>query len=136
LALLTIATLNACRVGPNYREPPRPAGADAPLVSLNTAVETVAPPPDDWWQLYHDPRLDAFIQEAFDANRQLAAAEANFAAATAVVSAARAGLYPATNASFGGLYGRDPTTDEILELQGHAPQTLWLYEDFPSQLRS
>jgi len=127
--LVTAATLNACKVGPDYREPTRPAGADAPLVSLDAAVETVAPPPDDWWQLYHDPRLDAFIQEAFDANRQLAAAEANFAAATAVAAAARAGLYPATNASFGGLYGRDPTTDEILELQGHAPQTLWLYED-------
>jgi NodT family efflux transporter outer membrane factor (OMF) lipoprotein len=123
------ALLNACKVGPNYHGPTPPAGADAPLVSLNAAVETGAPPPDDWWQLYHDPRLDAFIQEAFDANRQLASAEANFAAATAVVSAARVGLYPSTNATFGGIYGRDPTTDEILELQGHAPQTLWLFED-------
>ncbi len=127
--LLLSALLSACKVGPNYQRPPTPAGADAPLVSMNAAAETVGSPPDDWWQLYHDPRLDAFIQEAFDANRQLAAAEANFAAATAVVSGARVGLYPATNASFGGIHGRDPTTDEILELQGHAPQTLWLYED-------
>jgi NodT family efflux transporter outer membrane factor (OMF) lipoprotein len=123
------ALLNACKVGPNYHAPTPPAGADAPLVSLNAAAETVAPPPDDWWQLYHDPRLDAFIQEAFNANRQLASAEANFSAATAVVSAARAGLYPSTTASFGGIYGRDVTTDEILELEGHRPLTVWLFED-------
>jgi NodT family efflux transporter outer membrane factor (OMF) lipoprotein len=127
--LLLGALLCACKVGPNYHGPTPPAGADAPLVSLDAAAETTAPPPDDWWQLYHDARLDAFIQEAFDANRQLAAAEANFSAATAVVSAARAGLYPSTTASFGGIYGRDATTDEILELQGQAPQTLWLFED-------
>ena len=69
------------------------------------------------------------MQEAFEANRQLASAEANFAAATAVVSAARAGLYPSTTAGFGGIYGRDATTDEILELEGQRPLTVWLFED-------
>ena len=127
--LLCAALLDGCKVGPDYHAPTPPAGADAPLTSLNAAAETTAAPPDEWWRLYRDPRLDAFIQEAFDANRQLAAMQANFAAAGAVVSAARAGLYPSTGAVFGGIYGRDATTDEILELQGHQPQTLWLYED-------
>jgi NodT family efflux transporter outer membrane factor (OMF) lipoprotein len=127
--LLLGALLTACKVGPNYHGPTPPAGADAALVSLNAAAETTAAPPDEWWQLYHDPRLDAFIQEAFNANRQLASAEANFSAATAVVSAARVGLYPSTTAGFGGIYGRDATTDEILELEGQRPQTLWLFED-------
>jgi len=131
LALLLglVAVLNACKVGPNYHAPVPPAGADAPLVSLNASAETAAPPPDDWWRLYHDPRLDAFIQEAFDANRQLASAEANFAAATAVVSAAKASLYPSTTAGFGAVYGRDVTTDEILELERQRPLTTWLFED-------
>jgi len=123
------ALLHGCKVGPNYHPPTPPAGADAPLVSLDASAETTAPPPDDWWQLYHDPRLDAFIQEAFNANRQLASAEANFSAATAVVSAARAGLYPSTTAAIGGIYGRDATTDEILELEGKRPLTVWLLED-------
>jgi NodT family efflux transporter outer membrane factor (OMF) lipoprotein len=127
--LSAAAILNGCKVGPNYHAPAPPAGADAPLVSLDASLETTAAPPDDWWQLYHDPRLDAFIQEAFNANRQLASAEANFSAALAVVSAARAALYPSTTAGFGGIYGRDASTDEILELQGHQPQTLWLFED-------
>jgi len=123
------ALLHGCKVGPNYHAPAPPAGADSPLVSLDASAETTAAPPDDWWQLYHDARLDAFIQEAFNANRQLASAEANFSAATAVVSAARAGLYPSTTAGIGGIYGRDVTTDEILELEGHRPLTVWLLED-------
>jgi NodT family efflux transporter outer membrane factor (OMF) lipoprotein len=129
LTLLLLGTLAACKVGPDYHAPTPPAGADAPLESVNTAAETVEPPPDDWWQLYHDARLDAYIQEAFKANRQLMAAEANFAAATAVVSAARSGLYPSTTAGIGAIYGRDVTTDEILELEGQRPLTVWLLED-------
>jgi NodT family efflux transporter outer membrane factor (OMF) lipoprotein len=99
------------------------------LVSLNTAAETPAPPPDAWWRLYDDARLDSLVEEAFRANRTLAAADANFAAARAVISVAHANRYPSTTASAGGIYGRDAVTDEILELGGHPPQTIWLYED-------
>jgi NodT family efflux transporter outer membrane factor (OMF) lipoprotein len=124
-----LAILAACRVGPNYHAPALPPGADAPLVSLNAAVETPAQPPDEWWRLYNDSRLDALVQEALTKNRSLAAADANFAAARAVLSAAHAGRYPSTEVSAGGIYGRDAVTDEILELGGHPPQTIWLFED-------
>jgi NodT family efflux transporter outer membrane factor (OMF) lipoprotein len=124
-----IASLAACRVGPNYRTPTLPAGTEAPLVSLNTAVEAPALPPDAWWHLYEDSRLDALVQEALQANRTLVAADANFAAARAVLSAVHAERYPSTAAVAGGIYGRDATTDEILELTGRPPQTFWLFED-------
>jgi outer membrane protein, multidrug efflux system len=126
---LLIASLAACRVGPNYRTPALPKGTEAPLVSLNTAAETPALPPDAWWHLYEDPRLDALMQEALRANRSLAAADANFAAARAALSAVHAQRYPSTTAVAGGIYGRDATTDEILELTGRPPQTFWLFED-------
>jgi NodT family efflux transporter outer membrane factor (OMF) lipoprotein len=129
LAVVVITSLAACRVGPNYHAPAPPTGTEAPLASLNTAVETQAPPPDAWWHLYDDPRLDALMQEALLANRTLAAADANFAAARAVVSAVHAQRYPSTAAVAGGIYGRDATTDEILELTGRPPQTFWLFED-------
>jgi NodT family efflux transporter outer membrane factor (OMF) lipoprotein len=87
------------------------------------------PPPDAWWKLYDDSRLDSLVQEALSANRTLAAADANLAAARAVVSAADVNRYPSTALSGGGLYGRDAVTDEILELGGHRPQTIWLLED-------
>ena len=98
-------------------------------MSLNTAAETPAAPPDAWWRLYNDSRLDALVQQALQANRTLAAADANFAAARAVLSAVHAERYPSTSAMAGGLYGRDAATDEILELTGRPPQTFWLFED-------
>jgi NodT family efflux transporter outer membrane factor (OMF) lipoprotein len=116
-------------VGPNYHTPALPAGTEAPLESLNTAAETSALPPDAWWRLYEDSRLDALVQEALQANRTLVAADANFAAARAAVSAVHAERYPSTAAVAGGVYGRDAATDEILELTGRPPQTTWLFED-------
>jgi outer membrane protein TolC len=96
---------------------------------VDASIETSAAPPDAWWRLYNDPRLDALVQEALSANQNLAAAEANFLAARAVVSAAGAARYPSTTIGGVGLYGRDATTDEILELGGQRPQTIWLLED-------
>jgi len=131
LAALTLSALSlaACRVGPNYHAPVPPKGAEAPLRSVDPAVESPEAPPDAWWRLYNDPRLDGLVEEALKANRNLAAADANFTAARAVLTAAHAARYPSTTAVAGGLYGRDAITDEILELQGHPPQTFWLFED-------
>ncbi len=131
-ALMTVwlaCAAPGCRVGPNYHAPAAPKGADSPLVSVNAAAETTAAPPDAWWRLYSDARLDALVREALAANRDLAAADANLAAARAVLSAVHAGRYPSTELSAGGVYGRDAVTDEILELNGHRPQTIWLFED-------
>ena len=125
----SLAALTGCRVGPNYHAPTPPSGAEAPLVSLDAATETPAPPPDAWWRLYNDRRLDALVQEALTANRTLAAADANFAAARSVLSAAQSSRYPSTTVIGAGVYGRDGVTDEILELGGQRPQTIWLLED-------
>ena len=130
LASVAIVCLAACHAGPNYRAPALPPGAEAPLVSLDTALETAALPPAAWWHLYDDPRLDELVREALTANRDLAAADANLAAARAVLTAVHAERYPSTEAVASGVRGRDPVTEEILELGGHRPQTIWLFEDF------
>jgi NodT family efflux transporter outer membrane factor (OMF) lipoprotein len=127
--LALLAALAGCAVGPNYRPPVPPAGATAPLVSVRPTAESVAPPPDDWWRLYDDAELDGLVQQALAANADLAVAEANLSVARASLEGARNGLYPQTKTELGGVYGRDPTTDEILELGGHAPQTIWLFDD-------
>jgi NodT family efflux transporter outer membrane factor (OMF) lipoprotein len=130
LTLLGIATVStACAVGPNYQAPAVPSGADAPLSSFDTDAETVMPLPAEWWELYNDAALSHLIQEALRANRDLRAADANFAAARAIVAAAKSGRYPSTRVEAGGIYGRDATTDEILELGGHQPASIWLIED-------
>ncbi len=72
---VALALLGGCTVGPDYRPAPALPGAEAPLVSINPAAETPAPPPDAWWRLYDDPRLDQLLQSAFAANADLQAAE-------------------------------------------------------------
>ena len=124
-----LGLLSGCRVGPDYRAPAKPAGAEAPLVSFNAATQSPSEPPDDWWKLYNDAQLDALVQEAFTANTDIAAAEANLTAAAALLSAAKAGRYPETRATVGATFGRDPVTEEILEFGGHQPETVWILED-------
>jgi NodT family efflux transporter outer membrane factor (OMF) lipoprotein len=123
------ALLTGCAVGPNYAPPTPPTGAAAPLVSLNPAAETPTEPPDDWWRLYDDARLDGLVREAFAANADLRVAQANLSAARASLEGARSGLYPGTGVNLGAVYGRDGITDEILEIGGHEPRTIWKFDD-------
>jgi NodT family efflux transporter outer membrane factor (OMF) lipoprotein len=122
----------ACTLGPDYAPPSVPDGASTAFVSVDPAAEAgagVADLPDDWWRLYRDPLLDRLLEEALSANTDLAAAEANLAAATSVLEGVRAGQYPTTTVAIGGLYGRDATTDEILGLDKHRSKSTWLFED-------
>jgi NodT family efflux transporter outer membrane factor (OMF) lipoprotein len=128
LATLLSGLLGGCMLGPNYRAPTMPKGAEAPLVSVNNALEKTTEPRDDWWRLYDDPMLDKILGEAFAANTDLAAAEANLSIARAQLEASRAGRYPSTTAGAQAIRGRNATTDEILEIDGHPPQTLWTYD--------
>lgn len=123
------AVIGGCAVGPDYRPPRPPAGATAPLLSLNPALETRTEPPDDWWRLYDDPELDRLVRQALTANADLKVAEANLSTARASLEATRNGLSPQTNLNLGALYGRNGPTDEILEIDQHKPQTIWLFDD-------
>lgn len=91
LTALALA-LGACTtVGPDYH-----VSADAavqrsdlngPLREDASSVVS-APVPDDWWQLYQDPRLNALVRQALAANSQLRVAAANIAKARAQVEVA------------------------------------------------
>jgi multidrug efflux system outer membrane protein len=122
------AILLGCTVGPRYQPPVLVDGAQAPLVSLTPTAETTAQPPDEWWQLYHDALLDQLLKEAFAANTDLRIAEANLSAARAILEGAKAARYPNTKLEAGGTYGRDPITEEILELGGHRPENTWIFD--------
>jgi NodT family efflux transporter outer membrane factor (OMF) lipoprotein len=120
--------LAGCALGPDYKPPVPPTGAAAPLVSVDPALESVTEPPDAWWRLYEDPLLDRLVPDAFAANRDLAVAEANLAAARAALELSRNAQYPQTNINLGAKYGRDAVTDEILELTGRKPETIWVFD--------
>ena len=123
--------LSGCTVGPDFKPPQLPAAASAPLLSAPAAVDS-APvsgeaPPDDWWTLYQDETLNGLVREALAANTDLRVAAANVTAAGAMLDSARTALLPRTDFDAGGTYGRDPITDEILEIGRHEPENLWLY---------
>ena len=127
--LAAAAAVAGCALGPDYSPPTAPAGAAGPLASVDPAVETRSEAPDDWWRLYDDAALDALVRQAFAANADLAAAQANLSLARAALESARNGLYPQTNINLGARYGRDALTDEMLEIDGHKPQTIWVFDD-------
>ena len=126
--LLVPTLLAGCALGPDYHPPSVPAGATGGFVSTDPAVAE-APLPDDWWVLYQDPELNRLIAQAFAANTNLKVAEADLAAARAVLESARNGLFPQTGLQLSSTYGRDPVTDEILVLTGGKPRTTWIYDD-------
>ena len=126
--LLCAAWLAGCTVGPDYRAPAPQPGTRAALLGTTEAQAIPSEPPPQWWQLYRDPVLNDLVQEAFRANTDLAIAAANLAAARATLESARVGRYPQTEIGLGTERARDPVTDEILELGGHAPESFWFYD--------
>lgn len=128
LLAATALVIGGCTLGPDYHPATPAPGAEAPLVSVSTSAETAVEPPDDWWRLYHDPTLDKLLEEAFKANTDLRAAEANLQASRAVLDVARDAWFPQTKAEIASTRGRDAGTDEILELTGRRPQTIWIHE--------
>ncbi len=120
--------LTACTLGPNYTAPIPPQGSQAPFISASPDATSATQVPDAWWQLYDDPVLNGLIAQAFTANADLKTAEANLAASRAVYEGVHSTLYPQTTVVAAGVYGRDLTYDEILELTGRKPQTTWLFD--------
>ena len=90
LALLSLAALAACTLGPDYQRPqlelpaqyPEPAPAETQALALQ------------WWQLYRDTTLDALIDTAQKANADVRLAAARVQEAEGALREARAALFP------------------------------------------
>lgn len=91
LTALALALAACTTVGPDYHVPADAAvqrsDLNGPLREDGSSVVS-APVPDDWWQLYQDPRLNALVRQALAANSQLRVAAANIAKARAQVEVA------------------------------------------------
>lgn len=90
-----MAFVTACTVGPDYVRPT----ATVPPVFKEMSGWKVAQPKDDairgaWWEMYRDPQLNALEEQVAISNQNVAAAEAQFRQARALVQAARAGYFP------------------------------------------
>src|SRR5262245_19767630 len=90
---LTLAS--ACTVGPNYVRPTAPV----PASYQETDGWQGARPRDaisrgEWWQVFGNPELDALEIRVRVSNQDVAAADARFRQARALVEAARATFFP------------------------------------------
>ena len=93
-----LALLSACAVGPAY-EKPQVAATALPATYKAMDGWKVATPGDlsdrgDWWTLLGDLQLDALIGKVNVSNQTIAAAEASYRQARAIVREQRASLFP------------------------------------------
>ncbi len=103
VGLTAVLTMAACTVGPDYILPEKalvqtPA-ANGPLIETDPSLSQETPP-DDWWRLYQDSRLDRLISQAFVANTDLRVAEATLERSAALLREARAAGQPSAAVNF------------------------------------
>lgn len=111
-ALLPLAALSACAVGPKFHQPKVPSvsryteqalpartgaatgpGGKAQRFALGATLE------GEWWQLFHSPELDRLIATSLRQNPSLDAAQNTLLAAEEAVRAQQGALVPAATGS-------------------------------------
>jgi NodT family efflux transporter outer membrane factor (OMF) lipoprotein len=103
---------SGCTVGPDYVRP----ATVAPEAYKEMSGWKVAEPGAEiargsWWEIYHDPQLNAFEEQVNISNQDIAVAEAQFRQARALVQAARAGYFP--TAAAGAAYTRSRGSENV-----------------------
>lgn len=102
--LLSVGAMTGCAVGPDYQiiETPlsvdyahRSPAMDGAWVQIDPAV---APQPQPWWQLFHEPTLNDWMTQLHTANLDLEQAEARYRQAQASLQQAQAGFFPTVGA--------------------------------------
>jgi len=98
LSLLACAALSACAVGPDYVRPSAPISPTyKEAAGWSPAAPADALDRGDWWSLFGDPVLDGLEARVKVSNQNIAAAEAAYRQARAIVSEQRAALFPTVN---------------------------------------
>lgn len=109
LMMSLIVSLSGCMVGPDYRKPDSPM---APSFKETDGAATgngwkLAQPNEDgmntqWWKEYKDPILNELMAGLIVNNQNVIATEAQYRQATALLTQARAGLFPTLTANGSG----------------------------------
>ncbi len=109
--VLMLFIFTACSVGPNYVKPP----SQVPESYKELEGWKVAQPKDHlirgaWWEVFNDPRLNELEEQVDISNQNVAAAEAQFRQARALVWAARAAYFPTATVGLGYTRSSQSTT--------------------------
>jgi NodT family efflux transporter outer membrane factor (OMF) lipoprotein len=94
-SLIPLIALAGCLVGPNYHRPTTPISATfKEAAGWAPAQPSDAADRSDWWTAFGDPTLNALEAKVEVSNQNLAAAEAAYRQAHALVAEQRAALFP------------------------------------------
>jgi NodT family efflux transporter outer membrane factor (OMF) lipoprotein len=108
IILATMTLFAGCSFAPNDAKPsvqtPAAFKEMTPAQSQETDGWKTAEPKDDmlrgqWWEMFHEPELNAYESQVNVSNQTVAAALANFLAARAVVKQSRSQYFPTVTAS-------------------------------------
>ena len=92
--------LSGCLVGPNYAKPPVQTPPHFKEAEGWIPAEPAdAAPRGDWWAMFNDPVLNELEKKVVISNQNIAAAEAAYREAHAVVAQDRAQLFPTLTAN-------------------------------------
>ncbi len=101
LVVLLLAFSAGCTVGPRYSRPAAPTPAPDAW-KTQPPWEQAAPkdsiPKGAWWQIFHDPALDAYEQQLLQANQSLEAARDRLTQARSLARVATADMFPQLSA--------------------------------------
>jgi outer membrane protein TolC len=107
-----VLLLGGCMaVGPDYRRPDAPVSTDWKQAGLwKPATPQGLDRGDAWWTVFDDPGLDALVAAIEPSNQNIRAAEAQYRQALALITQARAGLFPTLGASAQATRSQAPAT--------------------------
>ncbi len=102
IAMIALLMLSGCTVGPKYVSPSVQSPASFKELTPETSQDLgwkTAEPADatlhgKWWEMFHDPQLNALEEQVNISNQNIAASAAVFLVARAMVREARAQYYP------------------------------------------
>ncbi len=128
---LTLATLCACALGPDFQRPAAPAvthyvpGSDpAQTVAAQGAAQrftAAGPVVADWWRLFRSPALDALVSEALTRNPGIEAARASLRQSEDTLRSGYGIFYP--DVELGAAASRQRVAPEKIGLK--APATIF-----------
>src|SRR5882724_7026300 len=122
VAAICLFPLSGCTVGPKYHppsatlQPPPIAYKELPKDSQNPGDWKVAQPQDamlhgKWWEIYHDPKLNALEEQLNINNQNIRQSFENFMEARTLVAQARSQLFPAV--AFAPSYQRSSSSGNL-----------------------
>jgi len=100
-ALVTAFGLAGCTVGPDYERPSAPEPSKyKELKGWKAAAPRDEMARGSWWSVFKDAKLDSLEPQVEISNQTVAAAEAAYRLAQAVVKEAQAGLFPTVSLNY------------------------------------